>query len=321
MLTILILQANPRDETYLQLKDEYLTIEQSLRETGAPEHKIVWESRFRSRDLLSRLCKYQPDIVHFSGYGDENGKILFKGSEGKPAPFSPHELTGVFRKARKANPVNGVKLVVLNSCFSGSQAKALVKEVPVVIGTTKRIPDDCALRFSEVFYAEMGRGHSIQKVIDILKTDLELRNRGINRILKTSSRKQNGESKLKLFSRPEIRAEFNLDETRGRLKTNEYGEYSIRLWIQNAPDDVVEAIYQWNHRTFRKQFQKGFAQDPGRLFPVVTSSYGNIQVRVCLWSQQTGYCLVSTLSEALKLRYSRERSKKIRNAVEYIANH
>jgi hypothetical protein len=322
MATILIIQANPRGEVFLELKDEYLKIEQSLREVGAPPHKIVWESGVRRRDLLPRLRQHRPDIVHFSGHGDpDNGEILFEDRNGETAAITPRDLTDVFRRA-EIDSTNRIKLVVLNSCFSKIQAEAVAKVIPVVIGTTTEIEDDSALRFSELFYAELGRGFSIQKAVDIVKGDLELRNEGINRIIKVCSRASEGASKIKLFRRPEIRAEFDVvDGSNRKLAKNGNGEYCVRLWVENAPDNVIQAIYQFNHRTFKSQFVKGFAEDPGGLFPVWTSSYGNIQIRVALWSLQSGYCFVSTLSDALKLTYAREKNKKIRGAVDYIANH
>jgi hypothetical protein len=53
-------------------------------------------------------------------------------------------------------------LVVLNACFSESQAFPLKDVVPAVVGTTTAVGDEAARRFSTAFYRTLGDGHSFR---------------------------------------------------------------------------------------------------------------------------------------------------------------
>ncbi|MCI0414897.1 CHAT domain-containing protein [bacterium] len=312
MVTIMIIQANPRTEVFLNLKDEYLKIEQALRVVHAPEHKIVWESGVRPGDLLLRLNEHKPDVVHFSGHGDPSGELLLEGKNGNTESIPLEHLKDVFTKKE-------VKLVVLNSCFSATQAAAIALKVPVVIGTTTDISDDSALRFSELFYSQLGRGDNVEKVMEFVKSDLQLRKDRINTIVKIHQRAGSSASKLRLFLRPEIRAAFLLGKSK-KVKQNG-PEYQIKLWIKNAPQNTIEAVYQYNHRSFKQHPFARASFRNGSDFQVNVNASRDFQLRVTLWSKHAGECLVSTLSEALKLTHTRERNRSIKAAIQQISKH
>ncbi|MCI0414896.1 CHAT domain-containing protein [bacterium] len=308
MVTIMIIQANPRTEIFLNLKDEYLKVEQALRAVHAPEHKIVWESGVRPGDLLPRLREHKPAIVHFSGHADPTGEILFEDKDGNTEPIPTDHLRDMFAAAAET-----VKLVVLNSCFSDAQARAIAETTPVVIGTTTEMPDECSLRFSELFYAELGRGHSVQRAMEIVKSDLPLRNEGIDRILNIHQRARDSASKLKLFLRPQIKAAFQPDECSVNLKMNG-DQYCIFLWIENSPDDTIEAVYEFNRALPISSTKVSYKDSPD--FRVSIDADADFQIRTTLWSRNGGQCLISTLSEALKLAHSRERDPWIKAIIE-----
>ena len=55
----------------------------------------------------------------------------------------------------------GIRLVVLNSCFSISTVADLAAAVVAVVGTTARVGDEAARRFSTAFYRTLGDGYSV----------------------------------------------------------------------------------------------------------------------------------------------------------------
>ena len=57
----------------------------------------------------------------------------------------------------------GVRLVVLNSCYSDEQAQSLQISVGTVVGTTREVGDEAARRFSAAFYRTLGDGHTMKE--------------------------------------------------------------------------------------------------------------------------------------------------------------
>lgn len=54
------------------------------------------------------------------------------------------------------------KCVVLNSCYSQSQANEIAKHIPYVIGMKSSVNDKAAIAFSVGFYAALGAGKDIE---------------------------------------------------------------------------------------------------------------------------------------------------------------
>jgi hypothetical protein len=76
------------------------------------------------------------------------------------------ELFQVFR--------GGIRLVVLNACFSLPQAEAIAKVVGCSIGTSSAISDAAAITFGARFYAAIAFGHSVQTAFDQARAALAL---------------------------------------------------------------------------------------------------------------------------------------------------
>jgi hypothetical protein len=54
-----------------------------------------------------------------------------------------------------------VALVVLNSCYSKHQSDAILPRVGAVVGTTDRVSDEAARRFSVMLYQQIFAGNTI----------------------------------------------------------------------------------------------------------------------------------------------------------------
>ena len=68
-----------------------------------------------------------------------------------------------------------LQVVVFNSCYSESQAKAIGKFVPYVVGSAYALDDDLALAFAEGFYFGISNNNSIEKAFITGKMNVVLR--------------------------------------------------------------------------------------------------------------------------------------------------
>jgi hypothetical protein len=154
LLKILFLAANPRTTTRLDLEGELSAIEKEL-EAVKHREKITFVARHAVKpdDLVKYIRVEEPDIVHFSGHGTSGG-IVLRNEAGTYQIVEGIALTRLLKG-------RGVKLVILNACFSDNQAQPLSTSADTVIGTTREVGDEAARRFSVAFYRTLGNGHSV----------------------------------------------------------------------------------------------------------------------------------------------------------------
>jgi uncharacterized protein YjbI with pentapeptide repeats len=118
--------------------------------------------------LMQAMLDESPTIVHFSGHGDESG-IILQDDMGKPKVASPDALSSLFNLFKDT-----VRCVVLSSCYSESQARAIRRHIPYVIGAQFSIPDSTAVAFSTGFYKALGAGKDIPFAFNMGKMSIQL---------------------------------------------------------------------------------------------------------------------------------------------------
>jgi hypothetical protein len=168
--TILFWAANPVDTAPLQLGNEVRTIEERLRGSELRD-RFVLEQQWAVRpgDLAEGLLRYTPQIVHFSGHGNESGDLVMRGDDGSSQPVSITALADLFAIAG-----DSVRCVVFNACYSQAQAEAVAKHVDCVVGTSRAIEDDAAVRFAAGFYRALGYGRSVATAFDLGRNEIDL---------------------------------------------------------------------------------------------------------------------------------------------------
>lgn len=183
--TILFMGANPPGTKFLQLEVEHSRIAQKLDN----KFSLATEKFLSAGDIPELISKFNPNIIHFSGHGKNpqtgehgatNGTTRGIGYD-LPNDYEQRGGIVVFDDDMRGlvivedesleylfdSTVNdlGVPLevVVFNSCYSESQAKAIGKFVPYVVGSSRALDDDLALAFAEGFYFGIGDGKPIEK--------------------------------------------------------------------------------------------------------------------------------------------------------------
>lgn len=155
-IVILFVGANPTDTTRIQIDKELKDIEINIR-LSKERANIVLKQRWAVTplDLQQALLDENPTIVHFSGHGLTQG-ILLEDENGNAKLISRDALKSLFELFSDT-----VKCVVLNACYSESQAKAIAEHIPFVVGMNNTISDKAAITFSSGFYKALGAGKDI----------------------------------------------------------------------------------------------------------------------------------------------------------------
>jgi hypothetical protein len=178
--TVLFLAANPRQTTALRLGEEVRTIEERLRESTLrdrfdlrQQHAVRWS------DLSRSLLENTPMVVHFAGHGEAGGEIVLEDPVGGNLPVGVDVLADLFRILK-----DDIRCVVLNACWSESQAAAIGQHIDFVVGMTRPISDPAAIRFAAGFYRGLGFGRSVQTAFHLGRNEMSAGAGGAGRDLK-----------------------------------------------------------------------------------------------------------------------------------------
>ena len=161
-IRVLFLAANPADTQQLSLDEQIRLITEKIRASDcrdALELNSAWA--VRADDLLQLLNAQRPHIVHFSGHGSAAGEILVVGRDGLSKPISTKAVRALFKTLR-----DNIRIVILDACYSLSQARALCAIIDCVIGMEGAIGDEAATVFTASFYRAIGFGRSVQEAYD-----------------------------------------------------------------------------------------------------------------------------------------------------------
>src|SRR4051812_14433242 len=159
---VLVASANPIDTSQLALDEEVRDITARLRATpgrDVVELRTAWA--MRPLDLLTELNEHAPAVVHFSGHGTPDGRLVFLEASGQPKLVSGEALSATLATAAET-----VRVVVLNACFSADLARAVTHHIDIAVGMDRPIGDEAARVFASAFYAALGYGWSVQKAFD-----------------------------------------------------------------------------------------------------------------------------------------------------------
>ncbi len=169
-ISILFLAADPSDASRLRLSEEAREIEEKLRLAKARD-KFVFTKRqaVRPEDLSQSLLDVEPQIVHFSGHGTKSGCLCFEDKTGQTHPIPCDPIAALFREFSGT-----VKCVVLNACYSESQADAISNHIDYVIGMGKEIGDSAAIAFAVGVYQALGAGRSFEEAFRLGRVQIQL---------------------------------------------------------------------------------------------------------------------------------------------------
>jgi|GEM_PF-3296896 len=170
MKKILIVSANPVNTSKLRLDEEVREIQSALeRSRRREEFELIPRLAVRIDDLRRALLDYSPQVVHFSGHGDGIDGIVLEDNSGHAQLVSTESLSNLFRLFKDT-----VECVLLNACYSKTQAEAIYQHLNCVIGMERAITDIAAIHFSKAFYDALGAGRSYKDAFDFGSNNINL---------------------------------------------------------------------------------------------------------------------------------------------------
>jgi len=179
--TILVLAANPKGTNPLRLGEEVRKIQTGLeRSQNRDRFKLEQRWAVTPTDVRRALLDCQPQIVHFSGHGvgvevpgeepssarklsvvstapTEPEGLMFEDEMGQPKLVSAAAIANLF-----ALFADQVECVVLNACYSATQADAIAQQIPFVVGMKRAIGDRAAIEFAIGFYDALLAGRDVK---------------------------------------------------------------------------------------------------------------------------------------------------------------
>jgi hypothetical protein len=160
IFSVLFLASDPTDASRLRVGEEFREIDERLKQAKRRDYFKLAQPQLslRTRDLTGALLDEQPKIVHFSGHGTSEGALCFEDKIGQMQLVHPEALGALFELF-----ANQVECVVLNACYSETQANAIAKHIEYVIGMNQEIGDKAAIAFSTGFYQALGSGRTIEE--------------------------------------------------------------------------------------------------------------------------------------------------------------
>ncbi|WP_409055519.1 diguanylate cyclase domain-containing protein [Streptomyces sp. SYP-A7185] len=161
-MKILLVAANPADTGRLALDEEMRLIQQRTEQSphaGQLEFVPVWAAR--ADDLLREINRHAPTMLHFSGHSSLSGLELV-GDDKRAKVVSGEAVLRLLDLPAAAS----VKVVLLNSCYSSTMAKAIAHETRCAIGTIEPWGDEQAALFSASFYRAFGFGASVTEAVE-----------------------------------------------------------------------------------------------------------------------------------------------------------
>lgn len=161
-IKVLFLAASP-DVAPLRLDEEIRAITRTIR---ASENRdalhVVSYFAVRPDDLQQALLEHKPHVLHFSGHGSESAELVLLDKNGQPKPVSARAMVNLLKTLR-----DNLRLVVLNACYSQTQAKAITQVVECAVGMKQAIGGDAAVRFAAALYRGLAFGRSVRAAFDL----------------------------------------------------------------------------------------------------------------------------------------------------------
>jgi hypothetical protein len=166
--TILFLGANPKDTVRKRLDQEFRDISDGLeRAQKRDQFDLQQKWAVRPRDIQRAMLDVKPQIVHFSGSG-ENG-LIFEDESGNSKLVNGTAIASLFKLF-----VDKLSCVVLNGCYSEIQAVAIAQHIPYVIGMNKMFTEQSSITFSVGFYDALGAGRDIEFAFQLGCTAIQM---------------------------------------------------------------------------------------------------------------------------------------------------
>lgn len=159
-LNVLYLTANPDPSHPLRVGAEVRQVQDAVRRSVYRDNiSIEYRPAADLDSLIDGLNDHRPQIVHFSGHGDEDSIVV----DSTNVETSAVETVSfdLLAKALAATDVPP-EIIVLNACKSAGARRAFFPPAKIIVVMRDSISDLAATAFAAKFYAGVAAGQSVK---------------------------------------------------------------------------------------------------------------------------------------------------------------
>lgn len=152
-------QGNLKEQQKLSLDKEARDIAESIQKSPDRDSiNFVTKWATRTDDLFQYINEVNPTVIHFTGHGTEDGKLVFHDKYDNP------KLVEIDAIIQMVNTItDDLRLVVFSNCYSSSIAEGVVEYAEATIGMNTSVKEDIAMIFASQLYSSIGFGFSLEK--------------------------------------------------------------------------------------------------------------------------------------------------------------
>lgn len=180
-ISVLCLFSDPQRGSKIRIDREARMLAE-IAESGSL--KISFRHAVRLADLSRALLTERPRVLHFGGHGWPDGRLVLEDEHGSAAAIGAGQLAEMI----KATAPRRLAAVVLNSCYTATDAAAFRGAADLVAGSVNAIADDCALAFARGFYTGIAHRLPVAKAFAIGSAESSLHGHDITGLHLTSFR-------------------------------------------------------------------------------------------------------------------------------------
>jgi len=149
VINLLFIGSNFKHKKVTRTEKEFETIRETLE--GTYFGKLInfqYKFAVKRESLESIIDEFKPQVIHFSGHGNQYVGPLFDGDEFEYNSIDMTEdLANILYKFREH-----VEMVIFNVCDSANIARQVAKHITFTVGTKTATDDDSAIAFTRGFY-------------------------------------------------------------------------------------------------------------------------------------------------------------------------
>jgi hypothetical protein len=168
VITVLMVSASPDTGARLRVDREFRDIINRIRGARHRDRfKFVQVQAASFADLRTALMEHEPQVLHLSSHGLEDGSLAFETIAGEPQVVSKKSLLRLFAALK-----DRLRMIVLNACFS----EAVASDIPTIeaaIGMSDAVADTAAIDFGVAFYESLGFGKPVATAFQVALAGLD----------------------------------------------------------------------------------------------------------------------------------------------------
>lgn len=191
-----MVSASPETQVRLRVDREFHDVIARVRGARFRDRIVfVQIQAARFDDLRTALMEHQPQVLHISAHGEEDGALLLEGGAegGRRVPMS--NLLALLTTLR-----DELRLVVLNACHSERLARRIPPTIDAAIGMSETISDRAALEFAVAFYEGLAFGRTIESAFQSALAGIDEREEWLPRLFPPAEDDPGGKRRLPLLA-------------------------------------------------------------------------------------------------------------------------